>query len=848
MRDYQTAAINNVNAEWTKNKNVILVMPCRSGKTHTFGQIIKDEPGSVVVIAHRAELLTQISQTLGKREIVHKIIGSAGTIKECARASLISYGKNYIDPAAHVIVASVDTLIKTNPGEQWLKTVRLWVIDECFIAGTLVDGKVIENLKVGDYTTAYNEQTKTFSKQRITHIFKNPAPKNIVRVNISGHHVLWCTFNHPFMTKRGWVNAINITENDEVLTYEMPYLQQRIRKYIKSINVSLQEKSKRILLKVMQYCLSCGDKLKDYARNKFKIRIGANEEKQSNEKPRDAGKSEQNFKVDWAQADGTRGERETYAKVRAYYDGIIKRFGVYIAISNKDERKKEKQPIEISNMLQTGLWQPIVKTCYRVRRSIPFGQKGSRRQKRKMSVYARVDSITIFKSDDINGTARGYHDGFVYNIEVENDHTYIANGVVVHNCHHVLAHEFDDETGKTIKGNKWGAVINLFTNARGLGVTATPTRSDGKGLGIESDGVFNSMVIGVKNAELEARGFIAPYRIYAPRSYIDLSNVTTGAGGDYVQAKLNKAVHESKITGDVVTHYLKLIPNKTAMVFCVDVEAATEQAAAFNAAGTPAMAASAKTPAIERINLKRKFDAGLIKVICNVDLYGEGVDVPSLEAVILARPSKSFPLVVQQFSRALTFYPDKTALIIDHVGNIEQHSRDWIKYIVRGEWTLNPADKKSRSSILPPTVRTCPLCFGVYPRDQGVLCPYCNERPPVALRKTIEQVEGDLMELAPETLQALQGKVSANEKDYPIPYVTTWKITARLLRLSGEKREVLHGLRKVIGEWYRGCGLDVPTAQRVFYLTFGYDVLTVQTLEKNEMIAITEVIRNEIEK
>jgi len=545
MRDYQTDAINNVKAEWTKNKNVILVMPCRSGKTHTFGQIIKDELGSVVVIAHRGELLTQISQTLGKREIIHKIIGSAGTIKECARASLISYGKNYIDPTAHVIVASVDTLIKTDPGEQWLKAVKLWVVDE---------------------------------------------------------------------------------------------------------------------------------------------------------------------------------------------------------------------------------------------------------------------------------------------------------------AHHITAHEYDDETGKTIKGNKWGAVINLFPNARGLGVTATPTRSDGKGLGVESDGVFNSIVIGVKNAELESRGFIAPYRIYAPRSYIDLSNVTTGAGGDYVQAKLNKAVHESKITGDVVTHYLKLIPNKTAMVFCVDVEAATEQAAAFNTAGVPAMAASAKTPAIERINLKRKFDAGLIKVICNVDLYGEGVDVPSLEAVILARPSKSFPLVVQQFSRALTYYPNKTALIIDHVGNIEQHSRDWIKYIVRGEWTLNPADKKSRSSILPPTVRTCPLCFGVYPRDQGILCPYCNERPPVAMRKTIEQVEGDLFELAPETLQALQGKVTQNEKDYPTPYNATRPIISSLQRLSCEKREVLHGLRKAIGDWYRASGLDVPTAQRIFYLTFGYDVLTVQTLDKNEMILITEAIQNEIEK
>ena len=199
-------------------------------------------------------------------------------------------------------------------------------------------------------------------------------------------------------------------------------------------------------------------------------------------------------------------------------------------------------------------------------------------------------------------------------------------------CHHVLAE------------NLWGKACKLFPNAFGLGVTATPLRADGKGLGSHADGLFDAMVVGPSMRELIERGYLSEYRVFAPPSDIDLSKVTTTDSGDFSPPKLREARRRSHITGDVVKHYLRIAPGKLGVTFEVDIDSATETAAAYRAAGVTAEVVSSKTPEALRRQILRRFRAREVLQLVNVDLFGEGFDLPAIEVVSMARPTMSYGL------------------------------------------------------------------------------------------------------------------------------------------------------------------------------------------------------------
>ena len=133
-----------------------------------------------------------------------------------------------------------------------------------------------------------------------------------------------------------------------------------------------------------------------------------------------------------------------------------------------------------------------------------------------------------------------------------------------------------DEAHHVLRNNKWGAAVSMFPNARGLGVTATPCRADRKGLGAHADGVFHVIALGPGMRDLITMGYLTDYRIFAPNSDIDLSQVNIGASGDYVPKQLKAATRKSHIVGDAVKHYLRIAPANSAVRFATDVETATD--------------------------------------------------------------------------------------------------------------------------------------------------------------------------------------------------------------------------------------------------------------------------------
>ena len=283
-----------------------------------------------------------------------------------------------------------------------------------------------------------------------------------------------------------------------------------------------------------------------------------------------------------------------------------------------------------------------------------------------------------------------------------------------------------DEAHHLLVKNKWGAAQQMFPNAYGLGVTATPCRADGNGLGRQADGIIDKMVIGPGMRELIEAGWLSEYRIFAPPSDLDLTGVTVSASGDFSPPKLSEAVHKSHIVGDVVDHYLRIAPGKLGVTFAVDVAAAGEIAEAYRSKGVAAEVVSAKTPDALRAAILRRFRSREVIQLVNVDLFGEGFDLPAIECISMARPTQSYGLFAQQFGRALRPMEGKThAFIIDHVGNVHRHG---LPDAPRA-WSLDRRERRTRTSVdIVIPVRTCPNCTAAYERVHP-RCPYCGSRP-----------------------------------------------------------------------------------------------------------------------
>lgn len=315
-----------------------------------------------------------------------------------------------------------------------------------------------------------------------------------------------------------------------------------------------------------------------------------------------------------------------------------------------------------------------------------------------------------------------------------------------------------DESHHLTQNSTWGKIVDAFPAAKLLPVTATPCRLDGKGLGVESGGFADDMVMGPTMRELIDMGYLSEYRVFAPPTVLDLRGVKTRAG-DYAKDQLADAMDKPTITGDAVAHYLRLAPGKRAVAFCVSVEHARHVAETFKAAGVPAESLDGSTDPAQREATIARFERGETLVLASCDIVSEGFDLPAIEVAILLRPTKSKSLYLQQVGRALRVFPGKDeALILDHVAAIRTHGFPDDSH----EWSLDGDFSKRRAANdnqPPVTVQACPKCFSVHrPAPQ---CPACGHIYTAKERK-LEVTDGELIELTPELRK--QMRAEAEEK------------------------------------------------------------------------------------
>ena len=407
-----------------------------------------------------------------------------------------------------------------------------------------------------------------------------------------------------------------------------------------------------------------------------------------------------------------------------------------------------------------------------------------------------------------------------------------------------------DEAHHLLTSNKWGRAVAVFPNARGLGVTATPERADGRGLGAHADGVFDVMVQGPTMRKLICDGYLTDYRVFALPSAIDRSRIRIDRNtGELNHAESVAAMRNSKIVGDTVDHYLRIAHGKLGVTFVTDVATANDIAAKFNARGVPAAALSAKTPHHERHRILRQFRERTILQLINVDLFGEGFDLPAIEVVSMARPTESFSLFTQQFGRALRLMLGKTrAIIIDHVGNVIRHGLPDQHRV----WTMDAREKRSGIRTSADALRSCPnpTCLSVYPRFHAC-CPYCGHHVEPTARSGPEFVDGDLTELDAATLAQLRGEIARVDQstaDYGAMLAARGApvIGQRAHMARHQRRQTAQAaLRSIIAWWAgheRARGLGDSDSYRKFYLTYGVDVLSAQALGADDALALADRI------
>ena len=282
-----------------------------------------------------------------------------------------------------------------------------------------------------------------------------------------------------------------------------------------------------------------------------------------------------------------------------------------------------------------------------------------------------------------------------------------------------------------------------FSNKFHIGLTATPERLDGKGL----NKYFSHMIQGPSTEELIELGWLSPYKMFAPNQ-LDTSKLHTRMG-DYIKSEMNELVDKPVITGSAIGEYNKLAPGARAVVFCIGVKHSQHVVSEFNRRGIKAAHVDGETPRSERDRAIEQFAAGKIKVLCNVDLFGEGFDLPAIEVAILLRPTQSLALYLQQVGRSLRLYEGKKqAIILDHVGNCMRHG---LPDDVR-EWSLEGKEGRLRGSKNgEPSIRNCPQCFAVQVSSKPV-CNYCGHVFESQAR-SIEEVEGELQEVDPAVVR-----------------------------------------------------------------------------------------------
>jgi DNA repair protein RadD len=756
LRPYQMEAVQRVRLAFMEgHRAVLFVLPTGGGKTVVFSHIAQQAAARgnrIAVLVHRAESLEQASRSLAALGVEH---------------GLIAAGRS-MNLRAPVQVASVATLARRL---DLLKPehFQLLVVDECFPAGTPVDGRPIETLQVGDVVSCFDHQSGQITSGRVTGVFCNPMPRWMVRVTTTSGRSIETTLSHPFFTvNHGYIPAGILRPGDELCALPL----------VRSLGCSEHEdqaqpaesKRPRLLQSGVLRCLIEQAKSRGDGENQSTVRIATHARQQPDAAARVQGEDERNAAAQQASATGTR-RQWPWAHQTAAATGGCPGLADGSGGPNGDAARQW-----LPDLLQAGYRPSGAADRHRSGWPIPWHDPApdAGQEEGRVPCFDRVERVEVYEPTGRGGPGELREGDYVYNIEVEQHHNYFAAGILVHNCHHTSA-------------GTWAKALKHFCSAKVLGVTATPCRSDGQPLGAW----FSSMVLGPTPAWLTENGYLAPARVYAPPIGFSAQGLRRRMG-DFDLRQAAGELGGSRILGDAVSHYQRHLAGRTAIAFCCSIAHAEAVAEAFSERGIRSASIDGTQDAETRRQLLEALGAGELKVLTSCNLIGEGVDVPSVGGCLLLRPTQSLGLHLQMIGRCLRPQPGKEAVILDHVGNIERLGH----HLDEQEWTLDGVKKREHHKA--PSVKTCPQCFCAMASTLS-LCPECGHvfRPE---RQKLVTVEGELREISQQELRSRRKKEQGDARS--LEELIALGTKRGLKNPQGWARHVLAG-RQTRGHWSR---------------------------------------------
>ena len=337
-------------------------------------------------------------------------------------------------------------------------------------------------------------------------------------------------------------------------------------------------------------------------------------------------------------------------------------------------------------------------------------------------------AVKTFDKQDVNSNLLTA--GMVQTLTRRVDKLPTPDVILVDEAHHALAKSYQN-------------ILNKFSKAIVLLFTATPHRT-GR---VQLDRIADDIIVGQSIHELTEKGFLAPFRYFQPPNDFNSKLLKRGSTGDFTNDSMQQAM-STKIFGHIVKQYKRIANGMQAVVYTYSVDSAIKIATEFNSEGISAVEVDGTTSKEKRDLAVRKFRDQEIKILVNVNLFTEGVDLPNVDCVIMARPTASLALYLQFSMRCLNPRPGKTAIIIDHANNFKtfgypDDDRDWKQAIKSGK-------QKSKSLLKDPglSIVTCDYCFAVVKASEvkDGKCPICGKPIKVHEAKPISDV--DLVEAA----------------------------------------------------------------------------------------------------
>ena len=275
-------------------------------------------------------------------------------------------------------------------------------------------------------------------------------------------------------------------------------------------------------------------------------------------------------------------------------------------------------------------------------------------------------------------------------------------------------------------------LLEKYPDAYIVAVTATP-------YGEESYAhLADEIVWPITMEEMIKLGFLVPFEYYAP----DLPSMkkVRKTKKDFNSDDTAEIMSDKKIVGSIIEHYKKIANNKATICFAANVKHSKYLCEEFLRAGIKAEHVDAHTPEADRIKIIKRVESGATEIVCNVGILTTGVDIPCVEVIIDAAPTKSLILHVQKLGRGSRTFPGKTKCkVLDHTGNLMRNGFPTDE----PEVSLFGFDEKSHKENSVVSTKICKICFGAF---RGPICPVCGEQDPTT--EIIKEVDGELKKVS----------------------------------------------------------------------------------------------------